>query len=214
MGVDDYDLVLINVETLPSRNNPSCVQWLGSSPFFPSHPSHLSSLGSRIPPLFLSGRSERYRDLLSSSAALSTLFVSSSKLSSGLKEMKALSESAGDVDGGGSRTGGSVMGSEAGEDSIAEGETFLPRTCQAAAYAPVFVFLRIAELAAMLPVASQTKLLLDAPETLWRFLEHKQFLQAAWLFCLGRVVHMEAGEITDGPVRPPPFFVPHMPHIE
>lgn len=59
-----------------------------------------------------------------------------------------------------------------------------------------------AELAALLPLASQTKLLLDAPETLWRFLEHKQFLQAAWLFCLGRVVHLEAGESTEGPVRP------------
>lgn len=57
------------------------------------------------------------------------------------------------------------------------------------------------ELGNLLPLASQTKLLLDAPETLWRFLEHHQFLQAAWLFCLGRVVHQEVGESARDEVR-------------
>ena len=33
------------------------------------------------------------------------------------------------------------------------------------------------------------KLLLDAPEHLWRLIERKKFFQAAWLFLLARVVH-------------------------
>ena len=33
------------------------------------------------------------------------------------------------------------------------------------------------------------KLLLDAPEHLWRLMERKVYLNAAWLFLLARVVH-------------------------
>ena len=33
------------------------------------------------------------------------------------------------------------------------------------------------------------KLPLDAPEHLWRLIERKHYLQAAWLFLLSRVVH-------------------------
>lgn len=32
-------------------------------------------------------------------------------------------------------------------------------------------------------------MLLDTPESLWRFLERKEYLNAAWLFLLSRVVH-------------------------
>jgi hypothetical protein len=33
------------------------------------------------------------------------------------------------------------------------------------------------------------KLLLDAPEHLWRLIERKKFFPAAWLFLLSRVIH-------------------------
>jgi hypothetical protein len=33
------------------------------------------------------------------------------------------------------------------------------------------------------------KLLLDAPEHLWRLIERKKYFPAAWLFLLARVVH-------------------------
>ncbi|CAA7265909.1 unnamed protein product [Cyclocybe aegerita] len=38
-------------------------------------------------------------------------------------------------------------------------------------------------------LAAHMKLLLDAPEHLWRLIERKKYLQAAWLFLLARVVH-------------------------
>lgn len=38
-------------------------------------------------------------------------------------------------------------------------------------------------------LAAHMKLLLDAPEHLWRLLERKLYLYAAWLFLLSRVVH-------------------------
>ncbi|KAI0803332.1 hypothetical protein BC629DRAFT_1283940 [Irpex lacteus] len=38
-------------------------------------------------------------------------------------------------------------------------------------------------------LAAHLKLLLDAPEHLWRFMERKLYLHAAWLFLLSRVVH-------------------------
>lgn len=42
----------------------------------------------------------------------------------------------------------------------------------------------------MLQVLSEhIKLLLDAPEHLWRSIEREKYFQAAWLFLLARVVH-------------------------
>ncbi|KAF9486293.1 hypothetical protein BDN70DRAFT_869769 [Pholiota conissans] len=38
-------------------------------------------------------------------------------------------------------------------------------------------------------LSAHMKLLLDAPEHLWRLIERKQYFQAAWLFLLSRVVH-------------------------
>lgn len=38
-------------------------------------------------------------------------------------------------------------------------------------------------------LSAHLKLLLDCPEHLWRLLEHKRHLHAAWLFLLARVVH-------------------------
>ena len=44
-------------------------------------------------------------------------------------------------------------------------------------------------LQSMQSLAAHLKLLLDSPEHLWRLLEKKMFLHAAWLFLLSRVVH-------------------------
>jgi len=38
-------------------------------------------------------------------------------------------------------------------------------------------------------LSAHMKLLLDAPEHLWRLIERQKYLQAAWLFLLARVVH-------------------------
>ncbi|KAI0347787.1 hypothetical protein BDW22DRAFT_1319545 [Trametopsis cervina] len=44
-------------------------------------------------------------------------------------------------------------------------------------------------LQALQSLAAHLKLLLDAPEHLWRLIERKLYLHAAWLFLLSRVVH-------------------------
>ena len=41
----------------------------------------------------------------------------------------------------------------------------------------------------MQSLSAHMKLLLDAPEHLWRLLERKMYLYAGWLFLLARVVH-------------------------
>ncbi|KAI0095095.1 hypothetical protein BDY19DRAFT_988865 [Irpex rosettiformis] len=46
-----------------------------------------------------------------------------------------------------------------------------------------------AHLQTLQSLAAHLKLLLDAPEHLWRFMERKLYLHAAWLFLLSRVVH-------------------------
>jgi hypothetical protein len=38
-------------------------------------------------------------------------------------------------------------------------------------------------------LSAHMKLLLDAPEHLWRLIERKKYFEAAWLFLLSRVVH-------------------------
>jgi hypothetical protein len=38
-------------------------------------------------------------------------------------------------------------------------------------------------------LSAHVKLLLDAPERLWRLIERKEYFSAAWLFLLARVVH-------------------------
>lgn len=38
-------------------------------------------------------------------------------------------------------------------------------------------------------LSAHIKLLLDAPEHLWRLIERKKYLPAAWLFLLSRVVY-------------------------
>ena len=46
-----------------------------------------------------------------------------------------------------------------------------------------------AHLKLMQSLAAHMKLLLDTPEHLWRLIEKKRYLHAAWLFLLARVIH-------------------------
>ncbi|KIJ26911.1 hypothetical protein M422DRAFT_271943 [Sphaerobolus stellatus SS14] len=52
-------------------------------------------------------------------------------------------------------------------------------------------------LKALQSLSAHVKLLLDTPEHLWRLLENKEYLPAAWLFLLSRVVHRTL--VTDDP---------------
>lgn len=47
-------------------------------------------------------------------------------------------------------------------------------------------------------LSAHLKLLLDSPEHLWRWLEKKQFLHAAWLFLLARTVYRKLSKSPDG----------------
>ena len=46
-------------------------------------------------------------------------------------------------------------------------------------------------------LSAHVKLLLDAPEHLWRLMEKKAYLNAAWLFLLARVVHRALSQEDD-----------------
>ncbi|KAF9535657.1 hypothetical protein CPB83DRAFT_913079 [Crepidotus variabilis] len=51
-------------------------------------------------------------------------------------------------------------------------------------------------------LSAHMRVLLDAPEHLWRFIERKRYLQAAWLFLLARVVHRELVSTDDSEESP------------
>ncbi|KAI0639590.1 hypothetical protein C8Q77DRAFT_1224547 [Trametes polyzona] len=52
-------------------------------------------------------------------------------------------------------------------------------------------------LQALQSLSAHVKLLLDAPEHLWRLMERKAYLNAAWLFLLARVVHRALSQDDD-----------------
>ncbi|KAI0734996.1 hypothetical protein C8Q76DRAFT_710587 [Earliella scabrosa] len=52
-------------------------------------------------------------------------------------------------------------------------------------------------LQALQSLSAHVKLLLDAPEHLWRLMERKSYLNAAWLFLLARVVHRALSQEDD-----------------
>lgn len=53
----------------------------------------------------------------------------------------------------------------------------------------LLIFPPDSQLLTLQSLAAHLKLLLDTPEQLWRLLERKRFLQAAWLYLLARVVY-------------------------
>lgn len=54
-----------------------------------------------------------------------------------------------------------------------------------------------AHLKTLQTLSAHLKLLLDSPEHLWRWLEKKQFLHAAWLFLLARTVYRKLSRSPD-----------------
>ena len=52
-------------------------------------------------------------------------------------------------------------------------------------------------LQALQSLSAHVKLLLDAPEHLWRLMEKKVYLNAAWLFLLARAVHRALSQEDD-----------------
>jgi hypothetical protein len=54
-----------------------------------------------------------------------------------------------------------------------------------------------AHLKTLQTLSAHLKLLLDSPEHLWRWLEKKQFLHAAWLFLLARTVYRKLSRSAD-----------------
>lgn len=48
-------------------------------------------------------------------------------------------------------------------------------------------------------LSAHMKLLLDAPEHLWRFMERKSYLHASWLFLTARAVHHTLLHDSDDP---------------
>jgi len=54
---------------------------------------------------------------------------------------------------------------------------------------PFSFYLLDGHLHALQALAAHMKILLDAPEHLWRLIERKKFFPAAWLFLLARVTH-------------------------
>ncbi|KZV74823.1 hypothetical protein PENSPDRAFT_681531 [Peniophora sp. CONT] len=102
---------------------------------------------------------ERYRDLLQASTSIIALASASERVRSALDEMRA-----------------------AVPDPRAQLELSLPRRAGDSTK-------NDSHLNALQSLAAHAKLLLDTPEHLWRLLERRRFLHAAWLFLLARVIH-------------------------
>ncbi|VDB86583.1 unnamed protein product [Peniophora sp. CBMAI 1063] len=102
---------------------------------------------------------ERYRDLLQASTSIIALASASERVRAALDEMRA-----------------------AVPDPKAQLELALPRRAGDSTK-------NDSHLNALQSLAAHAKLLLDTPEHLWRLLERKRFLPAAWLFLLARVIH-------------------------
>ena len=63
---------------------------------------------------------------------------------------------------------------------------------------PLYCITRLDKhLQALQSLSAHVKLLLDAPEHLWRLMERKSYLNAAWLFLLARVVHRALSQEDD-----------------
>lgn len=56
-------------------------------------------------------------------------------------------------------------------------------------YTLINVSLIDSHLVALQTLSAHMKLLLDAPEYLWRLIERKKYMHASWLFLLSRVAH-------------------------
>ncbi|KAG9013087.1 hypothetical protein FRB94_003920 [Tulasnella sp. JGI-2019a] len=114
---------------------------------------------------------ERYRDLLQASSSIESISESSQRVRNALEDMKEGCSTSKDIRALKTRShkrqqslfgGALTKGSASAEDS---------------------------QLITLQSLAAHLKLLLDTPEQLWRLLERKRYLQAAWLYLLARVVY-------------------------
>jgi hypothetical protein len=140
-------------------------------------------------------RSERYRDLLEASSAIVHISEASKRVLETLEEMKDACDTSQEVrslqhteTGKGHRKHQSVWGlpslhgrtAAQGMPSLIEIVSLINPSSS-----PV----SDSQLVTLQSLAAHLKLLLDTPEQLWRLLERKRFLHAAWLYLLARVVY-------------------------
>ncbi|KAG8978165.1 hypothetical protein FRC05_011281 [Tulasnella sp. 425] len=113
---------------------------------------------------------ERYRDLLEASSAIISISETSQKVQSTLEDMKDSCD-----------TSKEVRSLRSGHKRVQSMAVFPGSRGRPA--------LQDSQLVTLHSLAAHLKLLLDTPEQLWRLLERKKYLQAAWLYLLARVVH-------------------------
>ncbi|KAG9047746.1 hypothetical protein FS837_001586 [Tulasnella sp. UAMH 9824] len=114
--------------------------------------------------------SERYRDLLQASSAIVSISETSQKVQSTLEDIKDSCD-----------TSKEVRSLKSGHKRVQSMAAFPSSRGRPA--------LQDSQLVTLHSLAAHLKLLLDTPEQLWRLLERKKYLQAAWLYLLARVVH-------------------------
>lgn len=117
---------------------------------------------------------ERYRDLLQASTSIITISTESKLVTTALAEVEEASQ-----------TENSTFVHSIPRKTAADGHYNSIASC--------YAVLTNGRLELGLPVlqslSAHLKLLLDAPEQLWRLLEKHNYLHAAWLFLLSRVVY-------------------------
>ncbi|KAG8931533.1 hypothetical protein FRC01_001162 [Tulasnella sp. 417] len=113
---------------------------------------------------------ERYRDLLQASSAIISISETSQKVQSTLEDIKDSCNTAKEV-----------RSLKSGHKRVQSMAAFPGSRGRPA--------LQDSQLVTLHSLAAHLKLLLDTPEQLWRLLERKKYLQAAWLYLLARVVH-------------------------
>ncbi|KAG8908508.1 hypothetical protein FRB99_005867 [Tulasnella sp. 403] len=129
---------------------------------------------------------ERYRDLLQASSAIVSISETSQRVRDTLVEMKAACSTSKEIRAlqGGHKKAHSLLGVNTGRgrSSLQGKDVPLLDMDEANESAD-------SQLSTLQSLAAHLKLLLDTPEQLWRLLERKRYLQAAWLYLLARVVH-------------------------
>lgn len=113
---------------------------------------------------------ERYRDLLQASSAIVSISETSQKVQSTFEDIKDSCD-----------TSKEVRSLKSGHKRVQSMAAFPGSRGRPA--------LQDSQLVTLHSLAAHLKLLLDTPEQLWRLLERKKYLQAAWLYLLARVVY-------------------------
>jgi hypothetical protein len=118
--------------------------------------------------------SERYRDLLQASSSIISIAESSQRVQNALDEVRQ-----------------TVSAENPGKTPIHEPHAVTKDGTFVECYGGCTKAEECTDsiLRSLQSLAAHLKLLLDAPEHLWRLLEQKRYLRATWLFLLSRVIH-------------------------